>query len=391
MYKIKLYNNIAQVGLDEFDENYIVKEDIEQEDAILVRSANLHDINYDSNLKCIARAGAGTNNIDIKTCTEKGIVVFNTPGANSNAVKEIVFAGMLLASRDIYGGITWAKTQENNENLAKDMEKQKKKYAGTELNGKTLGVIGCGAIGVQVANLALRFGMKVRGFDPYMSIEAAWNLSRYVKHDSDVKDLYKNSDFVTIHIPLNDKTRNTINKETIALMKDGVKILNFARGGLVNEDDILEALKTGKVSTYVTDFPSPKLVNQPGVIAIPHLGASTAESEENCAIKAAQETMHFLQYGNIKNSVNMPECHMDFNSPFRICVIHHNIPQMISQITNGLRDDNANIENLMNKSKNDIAYTILDLDKKASANTIKKIESIQGVIRVTTYQGGNTL
>ena len=391
MYKIKLYNNIAQVGLDEFDENYIVNEDIEQEDAILVRSANLHDINYDSNLKCIARAGAGTNNIDIKTCTEKGIVVFNTPGANSNAVKEIVFAGMLLASRDIYGGITWAKTQENDENLAKDMEKQKKKYAGTELNGKTLGVIGCGAIGVQVANLALRFGMKVRGFDPYMSIEAAWNLSRYVKHDSDVKDLYKNSDFVTIHIPLNDKTKNTINKETIALMKDGVKILNFARGGLVNEDDILEALKTGKVSTYVTDFPSPKLVNQPGVIAIPHLGASTAESEENCAIKAAQETMHFLQYGNIKNSVNMPECHMDFNSPFRICVIHHNIPQMISQITNGLRDDNANIENLMNKSKNDIAYTILDLDKKASANTIKKIESIQGVIRVTTYQGGNTL
>ena len=257
MYKVKLYNNIAQVGLDTFNENYEVKEDLENEDAILVRSANLHDLEYNPNLKCIARAGAGTNNIDIQTCTEKGIVVFNTPGANSNAVKEIVFAGMLLASRDIYGGITWAKTQENNENLAKDMEKQKKKYAGTELNGKTLGVIGCGAIGVQVANLALRFGMKVRGYDPYMSIEAAWNLSRYVKHDSDVKDLYKNSDFITIHIPLNDKTKDTINKETIALMKDGVKILNFARGGLVNEDDILEALDSGKVGAYVTDFPSP--------------------------------------------------------------------------------------------------------------------------------------
>lgn len=387
MYKVKLYNNIAQDGLDTFNENYEVKEDLENEDAILVRSANLHDLDYNPNLKCIARAGAGTNNIDIKACTEKGIVVFNTPGANSNAVKEIVFAGMLLASRDIYGGIAWAKTQENNENLAKDMEKQKKKYAGTELNGKTLGVIGCGAIGVQVANLALRFGMKVRGYDPYMSIEAAWNLSRYVKHDSDVKDLYKNSDFITIHIPLNDKTKDTINKETIALMKDGVKILNFARGGLVNEDDILEALDSGKVSAYVTDFPSPKLVNHPGVIAIPHLGASTAESEENCAVKAAQETMHYLQYGNIKNSVNMPECHMDFNTPFRICVIHHNVPKMISQITNGLSDDNANIENLMNKSKNDIAYTILDLDKKASTQTIEKIQSIQGVIRVTTYQG----
>lgn len=386
MYKVKLYNNIAPVGIQQFTADYEVGENVENEDAILVRSANLHDLEYGNNLKCIARAGAGTNNIDIDACTERGIVVFNTPGANSNAVKELVFAGMLLASRDIYGGISWAKTQQDNENLAKDMEKQKKKYAGTELNQKTLGVIGCGAIGVQVANLALRFGMKVRGYDPFMSIDAAWNLSRYVHHDSDLDGLLRNSDFITIHIPLNEKTKNTINKETIAQMKDGVKILNFARGGLVNNEDILEALNSGKVAKYVTDFPTPELVNHPNVIAIPHLGASTAESEENCAIKAAQETMHYLQYGNIRNSVNFPECYMDFNTPFRICVIHHNVPKMISQITNSLSHDNANIENLMNKSRNEIAYTILDLDKEASLDTIQKIESIAGVVKVRTYR-----
>ena len=386
MYKVKLYNNIAPVGIQQFTADYEVGENVENEDAILVRSANLHDLEYGDNLKCIARAGAGTNNIDIDACTERGIVVFNTPGANSNAVKELVFAGMLLASRDIYGGISWAKTQQDNENLAKDMEKQKKKYAGTELNQKTLGVIGCGAIGVQVANLALRFGMKVRGYDPFMSIDAAWNLSRYVHHDSDLDGLLRNSDFITIHIPLNEKTKNTINKETIAQMKDGVKILNFARGGLVNNEDILEALNSGKVAKYVTDFPTPELVNHPNVIAIPHLGASTAESEENCAIKAAQETMHYLQYGNIRNSVNFPECYMDFNTPFRICVIHHNVPKMISQITNSLSHDNANIENLMNKSRNEIAYTILDLDKEASLDTIQKIEAIAGVVKVRTYR-----
>ena len=386
MYKVKLYNNIAPVGIQQFTADYEVGENVENEDAILVRSANLHDLEYGDNLKCIARAGAGTNNIDIDACTERGIVVFNTPGANSNAVKELVFAGMLLASRDIYGGISWAKTQQDNENLAKDMEKQKKEYAGTELNQKTLGVIGCGAIGVQVANLALRFGMKVRGYDPFMSIDAAWNLSRYVHHDSDLDGLLRNSDFITIHIPLNEKTKNTINKETIAQMKDGVKILNFARGGLVNNEDILEALNSGKVAKYVTDFPTPELVNHPNVIAIPHLGASTAESEENCAIKAAQETMHYLQYGNIRNSVNFPECYMDFNTPFRICVIHHNVPKMISQITNSLSHDNANIENLMNKSRNEIAYTILDLDKEASLDTIQKIESIAGVVKVRTYR-----
>ncbi|MDM8204153.1 phosphoglycerate dehydrogenase [Faecalicoccus acidiformans] len=386
MYKIKLYNNIAPIGIQQFTADYEVGDDIENEDAILVRSANLHNIEYSDHLKCIARAGAGTNNIDIDACTQRGIVVFNTPGANSNAVKELVFAGMLLASRDIYGGISWAKTQQNNESLAKDMEKQKKKYAGTELNQKTLGVIGCGAIGVQVANLALRFGMKVRGYDPFMSIDAAWNLSRYVHHDSDIDDLFRNSDFITIHIPLNEKTKNTINKETIAQMKDGVKILNFARGGLVNNDDILEALNTGKVAKYVTDFPTPELVNHPNVIAIPHLGASTAESEENCAIKAAQETMHYLQYGNIRNSVNFPDCYMDFNAPFRICVIHHNVPKMISQITNSLSHDNANIENLMNKSRNEIAYTILDLDKEASPETIQKIEAIPGVVKARTYR-----
>lgn len=388
MYKIKLYNNIAQKGLDEFNDQYQIGEDIQDEDAIIVRSANLHELNYSDNLKCIARAGAGTNNIDVATCTEKGIVVFNTPGANSNAVKELVFASMLLASRDIVGGINWAKTQVDNENLAKDMEKQKKKYAGTELQGKTLGVIGCGAIGIQVANLALRFGMNVRGYDPFMSVDAAWNLSPYVKHDNEINDLYKNSDFITIHIPLNDKTKDTINKDTLAQMKDGVKILNFARGGLVNDDAILEALISGKVAKYITDFPTPKLVSHPNVIGIPHLGASTAESEENCAVKAAQETMHYLQYGNIRNSVNMPECFMDFHSPYRVCIIHQNVPKMISQITNSFSDDNANIENMLNKSKNDIAYSIFDLDKQPSTDTLKKIEAIQGIIKVRTYEGG---
>ncbi len=381
MPKIKLYNNIAKIGLDQFTQEYEVSENLTDEDAILVRSANLHDIEYNQNLKAIARAGAGVNNIDMEACTKNGIAVFNTPGANSNAVKELVFAGMLLASRDIYHGIEWVQTQKENENIAKDVEKQKKKYAGHELTGKSLGVIGCGAIGIQVANLALRFGMKVYGYDPYMSVDAAWNLSRYVNHVTNIDDLYRQCDFITIHIPLNDATKNFIHKESFDKMKKGVKLLNFARGGLVDEDALLEAIDTNKVDYYITDFPSQKVIQNEKVIAIPHLGASTEESEENCAIKAAQELMDYLTYGNISNSVNLPNAKMEMNSPFRITCIHENKPKMISQITDILKD--ANIENLMNKSKKDIAYTIIDLDSKID---IEKIKKISGMIRVTTFE-----
>ncbi len=386
MYKVKLYNNIAQKGLDRFNDQFEVGTDTQEEDAIIVRSANLHDLDYKDSLKAIARAGAGVNNIDLDECTKRGIVVFNTPGANSNAVKELVFAGLLLASRDIYHGIEWCKTQADNENLAKDVEKQKKQYAGNEITGKTLGVIGLGAIGIQVANLALRFGMQVKGYDPYISVDNAWSMSRWVNHVKDEKELFSTADYITLHLPLMDATKNTINKETLSLMKDGVKILNFARGGLVNDKDMLEALNSGKVAVYVTDFPSPLLADHPHMIPIPHLGASTDESEENCAIKAADEVMEYLTNGNIINSVNMPNASAPFTGNYRICVMHDNKPKMISQITDCLAQEDANIENLLNKSKKEIAYTILDLDKKASQTSIDKIKNIQGVLRVEVYE-----
>ena len=385
MYTVKLYNNIAKAGLDQFTDQYEIGDDKTNEDAIVVRSANLHDIDYNPNLKAIARAGAGVNNIDIETCTQKGIAVFNTPGANANAVKELVFAGMLLASRDIYNAITWAKSQTDNPNLAKDMEKQKKKYAGHELAGKTLGIIGVGgAIGRRVANAALRFDMEVHGYDPYMTVDAAWSLSRWVKHEKTLEGVLKNSDFITIHIPQTPDTMNTINKETINQMKDGVKILNMARGGLVNEDDMLEALDSGKVAIYVTDFPTPKLAAHPHCIPIPHLGASTAESEENCAVNAAKEVMDYLEYGNIVNSVNLPRCEMEWNHNYRVSVIHVNKPRMISKITDSFSETN-NIENMINKSRGDVAVTMLDLDKEPLAESLQKLNTLDGIIRVTTY------
>ena len=385
MYTVKLYNNIAKAGLDQFTDQYEIGDDKTNEDAIVVRSANLHDIDYNPNLKAIARAGAGVNNIDIETCTQKGIAVFNTPGANANAVKELVFAGMLLASRDIYNAITWAKSQTDNPNLAKDMEKQKKKYAGHELAGKTLGIIGVGgAIGRRVANAALRFDMEVHGYDPYMTVDAAWSLSRWVKHENTMEGVLKDADFVTIHIPQTPDTMNTINKETISQMKDGVKILNMARGGLVNEDDMLEALDSGKVAIYVTDFPTPKLAAHPHCIPIPHLGASTAESEENCAVNAAKEVMDYLEYGNIVNSVNLPRCEMEWNHNYRVSVIHVNKPRMISKITDSFSETN-NIENMINKSRGDVAVTMLDLDKEPLAESLQKLNTLDGIIRVTTY------
>lgn len=385
MYTVKLYNNIAKAGLDQFTDQYEIGDDKTNEDAIVVRSANLHDIDYNPNLKAIARAGAGVNNIDIETCTKKGIAVFNTPGANANAVKELVFAGMLLASRDIYNAITWAKSQTDNPNLAKDMEKQKKKYAGHELAGKTLGIIGVGgAIGRRVANAALRFDIEVHGYDPYMTVDAAWSLSRWVKHENTMESVLKDADFVTIHIPQTPDTMNTINKETISQMKDGVKILNMARGGLVNEEDMLEALDSGKVAIYVTDFPTPKLAAHPHCIPIPHLGASTAESEENCAVNAAKEVMDYLEYGNIVNSVNLPRCEMEWNHNYRVSVIHVNKPRMISKITDSFSETN-NIENMINKSRGDVAVTMLDLDKEPLAESLQKLNTLDGIIRVTTY------
>lgn len=386
MYTVKLYNNIAQKGLDQFTQEFAVSEGAENEDAIVVRSANLHDIDYGKNLKAIARAGAGVNNIDLDTCTDKGIVVFNTPGANANAVKELVFAGLLLASRDIYHGIQWCKTQTENENLGKDVEKQKKKYAGNELTGKTLGVIGLGAIGIQVANLAMRFGMDVKGYDPYISVDNAWKMSKWIEHAKDLKELYKDADFVTLHLPLLDSTKNTIDKEAIAQMKDGVKILNFARGALVNEDDMLEALDSGKVALYVTDFPSAKLAAHDKVIPIPHLGASTDESEENCAVKAAQEVMEYLKYGNIINSVNMPNVSAAMSTPYRLGVFHMNKPKMISRIADALAQEDANIENMTNKSRDKIAYTILDLDAMPSQEALDKINQLDGVVRTFLYE-----
>ena len=385
MYKVKLYNNIAQKGLDTFTDNYKVADDIDNEDAIIVRSAKLHNLNYPVSLKAIARAGAGVNNIDLDACTDRGIVVFNTPGANANAVKELVIAGLLLGSRDIYHGIEWTKTQTENENLPKDVETQKKKYAGHELAGKTLGVVGLGAIGNKVANIALRLDMKVLGYDPYMSVDAAWALSRWVQHKTDLKALFAESDFISLHLPELETTRGMINKESIASMKDGVKIINYARGGLVNEDDMLEALDSGKVALYITDFPTAKLAAHPHVIGTPHLGVSTEESEENCAVKAAQEVMDFLEAGNITNSVNMPNLSMEMMFPYRVGVIHTNTPKMLSKIADILSRDDANIENMLNKSKKDIAYTLLDLTEKPSEEAIDFIRNMPGVSRVSVY------
>lgn len=386
MHKVKLYNNIAQKGLNQFTEEFEVSPDLTEEDAIVVRSADLHNLDYNDQLRCISRAGAGVNNIDVDECTRRGIVVFNTPGANANAVKELVMAGLLLASRDIYHGIEWCKTQTENENLLKDVEKQKKKYAGHELDGKSLGVIGLGAIGIQVANLALRFGMDILGYDPYISVDHAWGMSKWVKHVKDERELFRNSDFITLHLPLMEQTKNTINKDNLAIMKDGVIILNFARGGLVNEDDMLEALDSGKVALYVTDFPSARLAAHEKVIPIPHLGASTEESEENCAVAAAKEVMNFLTEGNIENSVNMPNASAPMSSSYRITVFHDNKPKMISQITEALASEDINIENLINKSRKEIAYTILDVEPPARETSLDKIRSISGVHRVFTYE-----
>lgn len=383
MFQYYCLNPISKVGLDKFNDNYQKTEDVNAAEGILVRSASMHEMELPDRLLAVARAGAGVNNIPLDKCAEKGIVVFNTPGANANGVKELVIAGLLLAARDVVGGIEWVKENASDENIAKTAEKEKKNFAGTEITGKKLGVIGLGAIGVKVANTAAKLGMEVYGYDPYLSVEAAWNLSRDVKHVINVEDIYKECDYITVHVPLLDSTKGMINKDTIAMMKDGVILLNFARDLLANEKDVLEALESGKVSRYVSDFPNPTTAGAKGCIVIPHLGASTEESEDNCAVMAVKEMMDYLANGNIKNSVNYPNCDMGVCAQAgRIAIFHKNIANMITKFTACFGDNGINITDMMNKSKGEVAYTMIDVESTPTAGIAEKLSGIEGVFRV---------
>jgi len=386
MVKYNCLNPIAAIGLDLFTDTYEKTDSLEVADAVLVRSASMLEMELPTNLKAIARAGAGVNNIPIDKCSEQGIVVFNTPGANANGVKELVIAGLMLASRNIVGGINWVQTVKDDENVAKLVEKGKAKFAGKEIQGKKLGVIGLGAIGVLVANAAKRLGMEVYGCDPYLSVEHAWNLSRDIIYVKTKDEIYKNCDFITVHVPLLDDTKKMINKDTIAIMKDGVVILNFARDLLVNDDDIAEALKSGKVACYVTDFPNAKSAGMEGAIAIPHLGASTEESEDNCAVMAVKEIMDYMEDGTIQNSVNYPNCDAGVCvAARRITINHKNIPNMLTQFTGIFSAENINISNMINKSKGDYAYTVIDIDETDGESLKDKLNAINGVLKVRMF------
>ncbi|MCR5000523.1 MAG: phosphoglycerate dehydrogenase [Lachnospiraceae bacterium] len=383
MFKYTCLNPIAQVGLEKFTADFEKTDDIKEAQGVLVRSASMHDMDLPDGLLAVARAGAGVNNIPLDDCASKGIVVFNTPGANANGVKELVIAGMLLASRDVVGGINWVESAKSEADIAKMAEKEKKKFAGSEIQDKKLGIIGLGAIGVRVANVAKHLGMEVYGYDPYISVDAAWNLSRDIKHVLDINEIYEQCDIVTIHVPLMDSTKNTINKEAIDKMKDGVIILNFARDLLVEEKAVLDAIKAGKVRKYVSDFPNPTTAGQEGCIVIPHLGASTEESEDNCAKMAVKELMNYLENGNIVNSVNFPGCDMGVcQNAGRIAIMHKNVANMISRFTGIFGESGLNISDMTNKSKGEYAYTMMDLDVPASADIVKKLEAVDGVIRV---------
>ena len=384
MVQFHCLNPIAACGLELFPDTYEKTDDFNAAEVALVRSAAMHDMELPKSLLAVARAGAGVNNIPLDKCAEQGIVVFNTPGANANGVKELVIAGMLLASRDITGGIDWVKENKEDAGIAKAAEKAKKAFAGTEIKGNKLGVIGLGAIGVLVAYAAVALGMDVLGYDPYLSVNAAWNVSTKVKHVLAVEDIYKECDFITIHVPLLDSTKGMINKEAIDKMKDGVTLLNFARGELVDNQAVIEGLASGKVKHYVTDFPSAEIAGVDKVITIPHLGASTEESEENCAEMAVDQLMNYLENGNIVNSVNYPNCDLgEASGAARITVHHKNLPNMIGQLTAILAADGHNISNMLNKSKGEWAYSMFDMEKKApTEETIKKMEQIDGVVRV---------
>ena len=383
MYKYHCLNQISHVGLDRFTGEYEATAEMKEADAVLVRSAAMHDIELPKNLKAIARAGAGVNNIPLDRCAEEGIVVFNTPGANANGVKELVIAGLLLASRDIVGGIQWVQEYEEDGNIAKQAEKQKKAFAGHEIQGKKLGVIGLGAIGVLVANAATHLGMDVYGYDPYISVDGAWQLSRNIHHAQTVDELYKECDYITIHVPAMESTKGMINKDAISLMKENVVVLNFARDVLVNEEDMVDALISEKVKRYVTDFPNDTIAGVKGAIVIPHLGASTEESEDNCAKMAVREVMDFLENGNIKNSVNYPDCEMGiYSGGTRITILHRNVPNMIGQFTALLAEENVNITNMTNKSRGAYAYTMIDTDTEISKEMIQKLNNINEILNV---------
>ena len=385
MYRIKTLNKISSAGLDQLDKSrFQVGNDVENEDGILVRSAAMHDYVFPDALRAIARAGAGTNNIPIDRCSENGIVVFNTPGANANAVKELVIAALLIASRDILGGADWVQEQAHTPNvdLAAAVEKGKSAFVGPELYRKTLGVIGLGAIGALVCNIALDLGMDVYGYDPFLSVDAALRLDRHVHVVKSVDELYKVSDYITIHVPYTNDTKDFINAEAISKMKGQVRVLNLARGGLVNDDDMIAALESGRVAKYVTDFPNDKIALVHNVIALPHLGASTPESEENCARMAADQLKDYLINGNIKNFVNLPNVHQDWSGISRVCLIHKNIPAMLTKITTILSDEGVNVENLTNKSKKDYAYTMVDLNGRIKDAVADELRAIPGMIRV---------
>lgn len=383
MYNILTLNKISETGLCNFSDEYNCATEIANPDAILVRSAAMHDMEFAENTLAIARAGAGVNNIPIDRCSEEGIVVFNTPGANANAVKELVIAGLLLTSRKIVPAIDWAKTLKGNgDTVPKDVEKGKSAFAGPEILGKTLGVVGLGAIGILVANAAATLGMKVIGYDPFLSEKGKASLNAGVTVTADINDIFTKSDYITLHLPLNADTKGLVSKSSIAAMKDNVRILNFARGELVDTNDIIEALEDGKVAAYITDFPNDALIGATGVIAIPHLGASTPESEDNCAVMAVNQVADYLENGNITNSVNLPAVSVARNGKHRMTIIHKNVAGIVSSITSTLASENVNIDNMVNKSKGEYAYTMIDTDTDVSEEAIKAVTGIESVIRV---------
>jgi len=388
MLKYTCLNAISEKGTDLFGEGYVKTDDLIEADAVLVRSANMHEMDFPPCLEAIARAGAGVNNIPLEKCAEDGIVVFNTPGANANGVKELVLAGLLLASRDIIGGVNWVQSERQNEDIAKKAEKEKNHFAGCELKGKKLGIIGLGAIGVLVANAAVNLDMKVYGYDPYISVDAAWKLSKEIKHIEDVNDIYRECDYITIHVPLLDSTKKMINKNTIDQMKDGVVILNFARDLLVEEADMVSALKCGKVKRYVVDFPTPAIACCKEAIVIPHLGASTVESEDNCAMMAVEELMEYLEHGNIRHSVNYPDCEMGIcHEACRVAINHRNIKNMIGQFTTLFGESDINITKMVNKSRGNYAYSLFDLETTISPEVTEKLKMIEGVLKVRVLKG----
>ena len=380
--KIQLFNKIAQVGLDELDGSYTVGEDVQNPDGILVRSAALHDMEFGPELKAIARAGAGVNNIPIDRCTQAGIVVFNTPGANANGVKELAVCALLLAARDVVGGVEWAKSLAGTADVAKQVEKGKSRFAGTELTGKTLGVIGLGAIGGLIANVAYHLGMKVIGCDPFLSVEGAWNLNHHVRRAATFDEIFEQADYITLHVPATKDTKNMINAGSIAKMKDGVKLINLSRADLVNAPELGAALESGKVSAYVTDFPTEEVLALPHTVAIPHLGASTEESENNCAVMAARELDDYLKNGNIRNSVNFPSVELPRSGAARICALHANVPAVLTGITGALSAEGLNIENMTSKSKGENACTLIDVSSAPTEAAVEHIRSITGMLRV---------